>query len=52
MAAFEIKDGICIIPSGVTEIGSEAFKGCRSLTEIVIPSSVTKIGENAFSVSL
>ncbi|MBE6209471.1 MAG: hypothetical protein E7128_04460 [Rikenellaceae bacterium] len=36
------------IPEGVTEIGSYAFDGCRSLTSITIPESVTKIGISAF----
>ncbi len=36
------------IPEGVTEIGSEAFYYCSSLTSIEIPSSVTSIGSRAF----
>ena len=32
----------------VTDIGSEAFKYCGSLTNVTIPSSVTSIGECAF----
>ncbi|MDE6533049.1 MAG: leucine-rich repeat domain-containing protein [Muribaculaceae bacterium] len=32
----------------VTEIGSEAFRGCKSLTSVTIPDSVTVIGYNAF----
>ena len=36
------------IPEGVTEIGEDAFSGCKSLSSVVIPSSVTKIGRGAF----
>ena len=40
--------GSVIIPDGVTSINSEAFYGCRNLTEITIPDSVTSIGNMAF----
>ncbi len=37
-----------IIPDSVTSIGSYAFNGNASLTEITVPDSVTSIGECAF----
>ena len=37
------------IPDSVTNIGNNAFSGCRSLTGITIPNSVTSIGSWAFS---
>ena len=40
--------GDVVIPEGVTSIGEEAFKDCKSLTGIVIPARVTSIGEEAF----
>ena len=49
MAEFEIKDGVAIIPEGVTEIGDDAFHGCTSLESITIPEGVTKIGYASFS---
>ena len=33
-----------VIPSGVTNIGDGAFRGCENLATIVIPDSVTNIG--------
>ena len=36
------------IPEGVTEIGWDAFYGCKSLASLAIPEGVTKIGGNAF----
>ncbi len=36
------------IAEGITEIGTYAFKGFYSITEIVIPASVTKIDHYAF----
>ena len=37
-----------MIPSGVTSIGIEAFRGRLKLTEITIPKTVTTIKDNAF----
>ena len=37
------------LPKGLTEIPSNTFYGCKSLTKISrLPATVTKIGENAF----
>ena len=36
------------IGSGITSIGSSAFRACFSLTNIVIPNGVTSIGSSAF----
>ena len=43
------KNSQYIIPDSVTSIGSYAFYGCTSLTNITIPDSVTSIGSYAFS---
>ena len=45
-----IEDGHLTIPDGVTSIGTSAFGGCPSLTNITIPDSVTLIGYAAFSL--
>ncbi len=37
------------IPSNVTSIGYEAFRGCANLTSITIPDSVKSIGTRAFA---
>lgn len=37
-----------VIPSGVTEIGAEAFTNCSKLKSIVIPNSVKVLGGEAF----
>lgn len=37
-----------VLPSGITEIGFEAFDNCKNLTEIDIPQGVTNIGSQAF----
>ena len=41
--------GNYVIPISVTNIGTNAFEDCLSLTNIVIPNSVTSIGNYAFS---
>ena len=41
--------GIIFFDAPVTEIGSDAFNNCPSLTSVTIPDSVTEIGSNAFS---
>ena len=58
MIDFVIKNGVLekytgnetkvVIPDSVTEIGDNAFSGCKSLKEITIPDSVIDIGERAF----
>jgi tetratricopeptide (TPR) repeat protein len=37
------------IPNSVTNIGDEAFSGCKSLKRVDIPNSVVNIGDEAFS---
>ena len=39
------------VGSHLTYIGSNAFAGCRSLTQVQLPQSVTTIGSNAFAES-
>ena len=48
MTQFEIKDGVAIIPEGMTEIPFHAFINCEDLTTVVIPDSVTCIVDAAF----
>ena len=48
MTQFEIKDGVAIIPEGMTEIPFRAFFNCEDLTTVVIPDSVTCIVNGAF----
>ena len=48
MTQFEIKDGVAIIPEGMTEIPFRAFINFEDLTTVVIPDSVTCIVNAAF----
>ena len=43
------RSGSYTIPDGVVEIGSCAFIGCTSLTDVIIPNTVTYIGFTAFA---
>lgn len=53
MAQYKIKDGVCIIPQGTTEIHDSAFSkqkwlDSEELKSIVIPDTVSHIGDCAF----
>ena len=37
------------LPSSLTEVGAQAFKGCKKLTRVVLPEGCTAIGANAFT---
>lgn len=37
-----------VLPSGLVEIGGNAFYGCRNLASVNIPNNVTTIGNSAF----
>ena len=39
---------IFVSNSAVTEIPTESFMGCTSLTEIILPANVASVGESAF----
>lgn len=43
-----IKDGVAVIPFGVTDIERDAYSECLSLRRVEIPNSVAVIGRNAF----
>ncbi len=45
----DIKDGHFEIPKEVTEINTEAFLGCTSLTTVVFNENLTQIGNQAFA---
>lgn len=45
---FEIIDGKCVIPEGVTEIQNRSFSNCDKLKEVSLPSTVKCIHNEAF----
>lgn len=45
---YEIVDGKCVIPQGVTEIPAEMYFGFKDLQELVLPDGLTGIGDRAF----
>ena len=57
-ADFTFEDGVLVkytgedvvveIPAGVTAIGSNAFNGNKTMTDLIMPDSVVTIGEHAF----
>ena len=43
----ELKDGLCRIPEGITELDKNCFELCQ-ITKIILPNSLKKIGNDAF----
>jgi len=41
--------GAVVVPSGVTRIGTEAFRGNTMITSVTMPDTVDSIGNSAFS---
>ncbi|MBQ2444949.1 MAG: leucine-rich repeat domain-containing protein [Oscillospiraceae bacterium] len=37
-----------LVSSGITTIGSNAFKGCTYLSSVILPDGITTIGDSAF----
>ena len=50
LSQFEIKDGVAIIPEGVTMIAHGAFSRCTELQSVVIPEGVVDIDYGAFAM--
>ena len=49
LKCFSYAEGEISIPSSVTSIENEAFRGCANITTVTIPNTVTNIGDDAFS---
>lgn len=43
-----IVKGVCIVPEGITKLGSCCFQCCTGLTRVELPSTLREIGESAF----
>lgn len=48
LLAYRGNDTKVIIPDGVKQIGSEAFKGHEEIVEVTVPATVTRINADAF----
>lgn len=42
------KNGVFVVPDGITEIGEGAFSGDMEIKEVVLHDGIVKIGEGAF----
>ncbi len=45
------KEGIVVVPEGVTELGYKCFSRCKKISRIHLPTTLKKIGEYAFYYS-
>ena len=50
-SAFDACSGVTevILPDGLQDVGSMAFRGCASLQQALLPASVTSVGTGAFT---
>ncbi len=48
-ASYSDDIGRIVIQSGITTIGDEAFKNCKSASSVTIPSTVSLVGSEVFS---
>jgi hypothetical protein len=44
-----VSAGHLVLPEGVVEVGSNAFKRCSNITNVTFPSTLTRIGDEAFA---
>ncbi len=49
LTAYHGAGGNVTIPAGVTQIGTEAFSGCRALSGVTFPDGLERIGNFAFA---
>lgn len=46
------KEGIVVVPEGVTELGYRCFASCTKITRLHLPTTLKKIGQYAFCYSV